>query len=58
MIYSQVAKISAEIARQSLIDYTREELLTPEQAKILKRCIIQNVEICLSPLAVEDDLVP
>ena len=58
MRYSQLEKISNQIARQVLIDYTKEELLTPEQANLLKQCMIDNIQVYLSQFTSDDDLIP
>jgi hypothetical protein len=58
MIQSHLQKIAEEIALSSIIDYTKEELLTPSQAEILKKCIIENAEVCMSPLISDEDFIP
>jgi Flp pilus assembly CpaF family ATPase len=58
MLQSQILNLAKEVARGSLIDYTKKEIFTPEQAEFLKDCIIANVEICLSGFVQENDLIP
>lgn len=47
MLDSDVQPIANEIALQSIIDYTKEELLTKEQSDKLKDLIIKHTKICL-----------
>jgi hypothetical protein len=47
VLESDVKAIANEIALQSIIDYTKEELLTKEQSDRLKALIIKHTKICL-----------
>jgi hypothetical protein len=47
VLNSDVEVIANEIALQSIIDYTKEELLTKEQSDRLKALIIKHTKICL-----------
>ena len=47
VLESDVKAIANEIALQSIIDYTKEELLTKEQSDKLKALIIKHTKICL-----------
>jgi hypothetical protein len=58
MLYSQIRALAKEIAKGTLIEYTKKELLSPEAADLLKSVIIENAEICLSGLVIENDLIP
>lgn len=48
MLESQINKIAEEIAIGSLIQYTKTEMLSPEEAEVFKNSVIENVKICLS----------
>lgn len=50
-------ELSKRIARRVLIDYTKEEMLTPEQANLLKECIMESVSIFVTQYN-SDDLIP
>lgn len=58
MLRSQIHLIAKEIARQSLIDYTKSEVLTAEEAEIFKKSVIESAEICLSGIVEEFDTIP
>jgi hypothetical protein len=47
VLNSDIEVIANEIALQSIIDYTKEELLTKEQSDRLKALIIKHTKICL-----------
>ena len=47
VLESDVKAIANEIALHSIIDYTKEELLTKEQSDRLNALIIKHTKICL-----------
>lgn len=58
MTSNQIRLIAKEIAKQSLIDYTKSEILTAEEAEVFKKSVIESAEICLSGIVEEFDTIP
>jgi hypothetical protein len=56
MVLSQIKNLAEEIMRGSLLDYTKEEMLSPEEAETFKKVIKKNVETCLSGLIIDEDV--
>jgi hypothetical protein len=55
---NQIRTLAQEIAKQSLIDFTKSEMLTPEAAETFKQSVIDSVEICLSGFVEQYDTIP
>lgn len=58
MTSNQIRLIAKEIAKQALIDYTKSEILTVEEAEVFKKSVIESAEICLSGIVEEFDTIP
>lgn len=58
MIQYSLSKFSLGIAKEVLIEYTKSEVLSLEQSEILKKIIIDKVEIFVSHFFQEEDFTP
>lgn len=58
MTLNQINLVAKQIAKQALIDYTKSEILTAEEAEIFKKSVIESAEICLSGIVEEFDTIP
>lgn len=58
MLKSQINIIATKIAKQSLIDFTKTEMITPEAAEVFKKVVVENVEIYISGFSEDFDSIP